>query len=50
MHSLVGAGGAEGAIDASNIFKPSLARGKFKLIGATTNVHTAYKEGYFSIC
>jgi len=36
MHSLVGAGGAEGAIDASNIFKPSLARGKFKLIGATT--------------
>lgn len=36
MHSLIGAGGAEGAIDASNIFKPSLARGKFKLIGATT--------------
>lgn len=36
MHSLVGAGGAEGAIDASNIFKPALARGKFKLIGATT--------------
>ena len=36
MHSLVGAGGAEGAIDASNIFKPSLARGKIKLIGATT--------------
>ncbi len=36
MHSLVGAGGAEGAIDASNIFKPALARGKIKLIGATT--------------
>ena len=36
MHSLVGAGGAEGAIDASNIFKPALARGKFRLIGATT--------------
>ena len=36
IHSLVGAGGAEGAIDASNIFKPALARGKFKLIGATT--------------
>ncbi len=36
MHSLVGAGGAEGAIDASNIFKPALARGKLRLIGATT--------------
>ncbi len=36
IHSLVGAGGAEGAIDASNIFKPALARGKLKLIGATT--------------
>ena len=36
MHSLVGAGGAEGAIDASNIFKPALARGKIRLIGATT--------------
>ena len=36
VHSLVGAGGAEGAIDASNIFKPALARGKLKLIGATT--------------
>ncbi len=36
MHSLVGAGGAEGAIDASNIFKPALARGKIKVIGATT--------------
>ena len=36
IHTLVGAGGAEGAIDASNIFKPSLARGKMRLIGATT--------------
>jgi len=36
MHTLVGAGGAEGAIDASNIFKPILARGKIKIIGATT--------------
>lgn len=36
IHTLVGAGGAEGAIDASNILKPSLARGKLKIIGATT--------------
>ena len=36
IHSIVGAGGAEGAIDASNILKPALARGNFKLIGATT--------------
>ena len=36
IHTIVGAGGAEGAIDASNIFKPALARGKIKLIGATT--------------
>lgn len=36
MHTLVGAGGAEGAIDASNILKPILARGKIKIIGATT--------------
>ena len=36
VHTLVGAGGAEGAIDASNIFKPALARGKLRLIGATT--------------
>jgi len=36
IHTLIGAGGAEGAIDASNILKPSLARGKIKLIGATT--------------
>ena len=36
IHTLVGAGGAEGAIDASNIFKPALARNKMRLIGATT--------------
>ena len=36
IHTLIGAGGAEGAIDASNILKPFLARGKLKLIGATT--------------
>lgn len=36
VHTLVGAGGAEGAIDASNILKPALARGKFVCIGATT--------------
>ena len=36
VHCIVGAGGAEGAIDASNILKPALARGKIRLIGATT--------------
>ena len=36
MHTLIGAGGAEGAIDASNILKPSLARGDIQMIGATT--------------
>lgn len=36
LHTLIGAGGAEGAIDASNILKPSLARGEIQLIGATT--------------
>lgn len=36
IHTLVGAGGAEGAIDASNIFKPALARNKIRCIGATT--------------
>src|SRR5699024_5992922 len=36
LHTIIGAGGAEGAIDASNILKPSLARGEFQLIGATT--------------
>ncbi len=42
IHTLVGAGGAEGAIDASNILKPALARGKLKVIGATTTAE--YKE------
>ena len=36
LHTIIGAGGAEGAIDASNILKPSLARGEIQLIGATT--------------
>ncbi len=36
IHTLVGAGGAEGAIDASNILKPALARGNIQIIGATT--------------
>jgi len=45
IHTLVGAGGADGAIDASNILKPSLARGNIKIIGATTV--DEYKK-YFS--
>lgn len=36
IHTIIGAGGAEGAIDASNILKPSLARGEIQIIGATT--------------
>lgn len=36
LHTIIGAGGAEGAMDASNILKPSLARGQLQLIGATT--------------
>ena len=42
VHTLVGAGGAEGAIDASNIFKPALARNKIRCIGATTT--SEYKK------
>lgn len=42
IHTLVGAGGAEGAIDASNIIKPALARGSLRCIGATTTQE--YKE------
>ena len=38
VHTIIGAGGAEGAMDASNILKPSLARGELQLIGATTIV------------
>ena len=45
IHTLVGAGGAEGAIDASNILKPALARGKIRCIGATTtNEYKKYIE------
>jgi len=45
IHTLVGAGGAEGAIDASNIFKPALSRGNIRLIGATTiNEYKKYIE------
>lgn len=36
IHTIIGAGGAEGALDASNILKPSLARGELQIIGATT--------------
>src|SRR5699024_5191359 len=36
LHTLIGAGGAEGAIDASNILKPSLSRGELQCVGATT--------------
>ena len=36
LHTLIGAGAAEGAIDAANILKPSLARGEIQVIGATT--------------
>lgn len=36
LHTMIGAGGAEGAMDASNILKPALARGKLQMIGATT--------------
>ena len=36
LHTIIGAGGAEGALDASNILKPSLARGEMQVIGATT--------------
>lgn len=45
LHTIIGAGGAEGAIDASNILKPSLARGEIQLIGATTiNEYRKYVE------
>ncbi len=36
LHTIIGAGGAEGALDASNIMKPALARGEFQVVGATT--------------
>jgi len=45
IHTIVGAGGAEGSLDASNIFKPSLARGELRCIGATTmNEYRKYIE------
>ena len=45
MHTIIGAGAAEGAIDAANILKPSLARGELQLIGATTlNEYRKYVE------
>lgn len=45
IHTIIGAGGAEGAIDASNILKPSLARGEIQIIGATTlNEYRKYIE------
>lgn len=45
LHTLIGAGGADGAIDASNILKPALARGKVQVIGATTlNEYQKYVE------
>ncbi len=42
IHTIMGAGGAEGAIDAANIFKPALSRGRIRLIGATTK--NEYKQ------
>ena len=45
MHTIIGAGAAEGAIDAANILKPSLARGELQMIGATTlNEYRKYVE------
>ena len=45
LHTIIGAGGAEGALDASNILKPSLARGEMQVVGATTlNEYRKYIE------
>ncbi len=45
LHTLVGAGAAEGAIDASNMLKPALARGELRCVGATTlNEYKKYIE------
>ncbi|MDL2298489.1 ATP-dependent Clp protease ATP-binding subunit [Synergistaceae bacterium OttesenSCG-928-D05] len=45
IHTIVGAGGAEGSVDAANILKPSLARGEFQVVGATTiNEYRKYIE------
>ena len=56
LHTLVGAGGAEGAIDASNVLKPALSRGEIQCIGATTfdefrkyiseNLKNTFKNNY----
>ena len=46
IHSIVGAGAAEGAIDAANIIKPQLARGEIQIIGATTIEE--YRKGFCS--
>lgn len=47
LHTIIGAGGAEGALDASNILKPSLSRGELQIIGATHSgrVPQIYREG-----
>ena len=44
LHTIVGAGGASGSLDASNMFKPSLARGDIHCIGATTLDEYKYIE------
>ena len=44
LHTLIGAGGAEGAMDASNILKPALSRGEVQMIGATTRIQPVYVE------
>jgi ATP-dependent Clp protease ATP-binding subunit ClpC len=44
IHTLVGAGAAEGAVDAANILKPALARGKFRCIGTTNDEYRKYIE------
>ena len=49
IHTIIGAGGSEGAMDASNILKPALARGDFQLIGATTSVSEDVAEAIASL-
>ena len=44
MHTIIGAGAAEGAMDASNMLKPSLARGELHCIGATTLVGSTHSR------
>ena len=46
IHTIIGAGGSEGAMDASNILKPALARGDFQLIGATTSEEYTIKHRF----